>query len=179
MSPADCEKQGKFWLCTLDFVLLSKHQAGSTARRFLCTSVSSGMMKKRWQQLTALVCIVLLSRFGTAQKLTSKQWLHSHCKAYQEDYAPLVIKFLSRYQGGINVADVLNLKVPPGRSASVADGARPVVYLTEWQSEKARACFLLAFLPILCQSSRGAVLYTTTKCIFLHYVMRCIFPRQL
>jgi hypothetical protein len=129
MSPADCEKQGKFWLCTLDFVLLSKHQAGSTARRFLCTSVSSGMMKKRWQQLTALVCIVLLSRFGTAQKLTSKQWLHSHCKAYQEDYAPLVIKFLSRYQGGINVADVLNLKVPPGRSASVADGARPVVYL--------------------------------------------------
>ena len=86
-------------------------------------------MQHRWQQLTALVCIVLLSRFGTAQKLTSKQWLHSHCKAYQEDYAPLVIKFLSRYQGGINVADVLKLKVPPGRSAPVAGGARPVVYL--------------------------------------------------
>ncbi|KAL0041933.1 hypothetical protein WJX79_009402 [Trebouxia sp. C0005] len=45
------------------------------------------------------------------------------------DYAPLVTKLLSRYRGGINVADVLNLKVPPGRSAPVAGGARPVVYL--------------------------------------------------
>ena len=87
------------------------------------------MMKNRWQQLNALVCIVLLSRFGTAQKLTSKQWLHSHCKMYQGDYAPLVTKLLSRYGGGIHVADVLNLKLPPGRSDPVAGGARPVVYL--------------------------------------------------
>ena len=86
-------------------------------------------MQHRWQQLTALVCIVLLSKFGVAQKLTSKQWLHNHCKAYQEDYAPLVSKLLSRYQGGIDVADVLNLKVPLGRSAPLMDGARPVVYL--------------------------------------------------
>ena len=87
------------------------------------------MTKNRWQQLNALVCMVLLSRLGTAQKLTSKQWLHSHCKVYQGDYAPLVTKFLSRYRGGINVADVLNLKLPPGRSDPVAGGARPVVYL--------------------------------------------------
>ena len=87
------------------------------------------MMKHKWQQLTTLVCTVLLSKSGAAQKLTSKQWLHYHCKAYQEDYAPLVSKLLSRYQGGINVADVLNLKVPLGRSAAVMDGAKPVVYL--------------------------------------------------
>ncbi len=49
---------------------------------------------------------------------------------YQGDYAPLVTKLLSRYRGGINVADVLNLKLPPGRSDPVAGGARPVVYLT-------------------------------------------------
>lgn len=87
------------------------------------------MTKCKEQQLKALVCIFLLSRFGNARKLTSKQWLHSHCKVYQADYAPLVTKLLSRYRGGINVADVLNLKVPPGRSAPVAGGARPVVYL--------------------------------------------------
>ncbi|KAL0019622.1 hypothetical protein WJX77_004111 [Trebouxia sp. C0004] len=57
-----------------------------------------------------------------------KQWLHSHCK-YQGDYATLVTRILSRYPGDINVADVLNLKVPPGTSAPVAGGARPVVYL--------------------------------------------------
>ncbi|DBA91139.1 TPA: hypothetical protein ACH3X1_016098 [Trebouxia sp. C0004] len=87
------------------------------------------MMKHRWQQLTTLVCIVLLSKFGAAQKLTSKEWLLHHCKAYQEDYAPLVSRLLLRYQGGIDVADVLNLKVPLGRSAPLMDGARPVVYL--------------------------------------------------
>ena len=48
---------------------------------------------------------------------------------YQGDYAPLVTKLLSRYGGGIHVADVLNLKLPPGRSDPVAGGARPVVYL--------------------------------------------------
>ncbi len=82
-----------------------------------------------WQQLTTLIYIVLLSNCGNAQKLTSKQWLHHHCKAYQEDYTPLVSKLLSRYEGGINVADVLNLKVPLGRSAPGMDGARPVVYI--------------------------------------------------
>ena len=91
--------------------------------------LSSCTMKHRWRQLTTLGCIVLLSNFGVAQKLTSKEWLHHHCKAYQEDYTPLVSKVLSRYEGGINVADVLNLKVPLGRSAHLMDGARPVVYI--------------------------------------------------
>ncbi|DBA98342.1 TPA: hypothetical protein ACH3X1_001258 [Trebouxia sp. C0004] len=83
-------------------------------------------MQHRWQQVKALVCFALLCKLGVAQKLTSKQWLHKHCKAYQEDYATIVHRLLSRYQGGINVADVLNLKAPQG---SALEDARPVVYL--------------------------------------------------
>ena len=65
----------------------------------------------------------------SAQKLTSKQWLHNHCKAYQADYAPLIDKALSRYQGGIKVEDILNLQLPAGRSDKYLDRARPVAFI--------------------------------------------------
>ena len=87
------------------------------------------MLSSRWQQLRGVFCAVLLSNFSSAQKLNSKQWLHNHCKAYKADYAPLVRRLLSRYQGGIKVADVLNSKLPHGRSEPTMDNARPVVYL--------------------------------------------------
>ena len=137
-------------------------------------------MQHRWQQLTALVCIVLLSKFGVAQKLTSKQWLHNHCKAYQEDYAPLVSKLLSRYQGGIDVADVLNLKVPLGRSAPLMDGARPVVYLVnntlhyaEQNGNQRRQGHVLCWLFCVLHASHKKVEYCTSvsfcvvSCAFL------------
>ena len=66
---------------------------------------------------------------ASAQKLTSKQWLHNHCKAYQADYAPLIQRYLSRYQGGIMVDDVLNLQLPDGKHDQYMDDARPVAYL--------------------------------------------------
>ena len=87
------------------------------------------MTTSKWQQLRVLVCAVLLSNCSSAQQLTSKQWLHNHCKAYQEDYAPLIRRLLSRYQGGISVADVLDSKLPHGRSEPTMDNARPIVYL--------------------------------------------------
>lgn len=86
-------------------------------------------MTSRSHGFAPWLVIVMLSTPTSAQKLTSKQWLHNHCKAYQEDYTPLVSRSLSRYQGGINVADVLNLQLPHGRSVPLMDGARPVVYL--------------------------------------------------
>ena len=87
------------------------------------------MMTSKWQPLRVLVCAVLLSNRSSAQKPTSKQWLHNHCKAYQEDYAPLVHRLLLRYQSGIKVAKVLDSKLPHGRSEPVMDNARPIVYL--------------------------------------------------
>ena len=81
-----------------------------------------------WQGL-ALVYIATFCTDVLAQKLTSKQWLHSHCKAYKADYTPLISRFLLRYQAGIRVEDVLHLQHPPGRSAQKGHGARPVVYL--------------------------------------------------
>ena len=87
------------------------------------------MLSNRWQQLRGVFCAVLLSNFSSAQKLTSKQWLHNHCKTYEADYAPLVSRLLSRYQGGIKVADVLDSKLPLGTSDFLKDKARPVVYL--------------------------------------------------
>ena len=87
------------------------------------------MIISKWQQLRVLVCAVLLSNRSSAQQLTSKQWLHNHCKAYQEDYAPLIRRLLSRYQGGIDVADVLDAKLPHGRSEPIMDNTRPIVYL--------------------------------------------------
>ena len=80
--------------------------------------------------MLAILLITTVSfQAASAQKLTSKQWLNSHCKAYQEDYGPLIHRYLSRYRGGIKTEDVLNLKMPGGRSVGTMDSARPVVYV--------------------------------------------------
>lgn len=80
---------------------------------------------------TLLVCFfaALICVPANGQRLNTKQWLHKHCKAYQEDYAPLINSYLSRYSYGIKVDDILGLTSPPGRSKSVVNDMRPVIYI--------------------------------------------------
>ena len=79
--------------------------------------------------LALCLLLTIFSSRARGQRLNSKQWLHNHCKAYQEDYAPLISSYLSRYSYGINVDDVLGLTAPPGRSTSVVGDLRPVIFL--------------------------------------------------
>ena len=79
--------------------------------------------------LVVYIAASIICSSARGQQLNSKQWLHAHCKAYQEAYAALINSYLSSYSYWINVDDVLGLTSPPGRSKSVIGDMRPVVYI--------------------------------------------------
>lgn len=78
-----------------------------------------------------LACLLLAFSHAPAsgERLNSKQWLHTHCKAYQDDYAPLINSYLSRYSYGIQVKDILRLSGPPGRWRLNVANVKPVIYI--------------------------------------------------
>ena len=79
--------------------------------------------------LAVCVLLVLNCAVSEGQRLNSKQWLHKHCKAYQEDYTSLIHSYLLRYSYGIKVDEVLSMTSPPGRSKSITGDMRPVIYI--------------------------------------------------
>lgn len=105
------------------------HFSASSRRRVQAQAAFMTRLTARCRPLVIYIAASIVCSIVGAQQLNSKQWLHAHCKAYQEDYSPLINSYLSRYSYGISVDDVLGLTTPPGRSKSVIGNMRPVVYI--------------------------------------------------